>query len=145
MPDFSFQVDVRATPDQVMAAYVDFSDRRPEIWPNLTARLYKVHDLGPATADVTEGTAVLGLVAWERVSYTWTDSVVRTVITDGSIYEAGGIADLRVEPRGDGSRITVDFRRRPKTLLGRCVGGMMQLTRGAVIKRTLRQVYGKAT
>lgn len=142
VPKFSFQIDVAATPEAVMAAMVDFSERRPEIWPNLTARLYKVHELGAGTADVTEGTAAPGADVWERVTYEWTDSVVRSVITDGRIFEPGGTFELRVEPRGSGSRVSVDYDRRSRTLLGRCVGGMLQVTRGAPIKRSFQKVYG---
>ena len=68
MSTFSFQLDVCDPPEKVIGAMVDFSERRPEIWPNLTARLYRVHALGPGTAD-----------------YQWTDSVVRGVLNDGRI------------------------------------------------------------
>jgi hypothetical protein len=141
VPKFSFELDVRDPPGQVMGAMVDFSDRRPEIWPNLTARLYRVHELGPGTADVTEGTALPGVDVWERVTYEWTDSVVRSVVTDGKIFRPGGTVTFRAEPHGDGSRISVDYDRRSKTLLGRCLGAMLQLSGGAPIKRSFRQVY----
>jgi hypothetical protein len=143
VPNLSFQLDVRDPPAKVMAAMVDFSERRPEIWPKLTARLYRVHELGPRAADVTEGTALLGVDIWERVAYEWTDSVVRGVITDGRIFEPGGTFELRVEPHGAGSRIDIDYDRRSKTVLGRCLGAMLQLSGGAPIKQSFRQVYGK--
>ncbi|MFD1148332.1 hypothetical protein [Saccharothrix hoggarensis] len=145
MPKFTFQLDVRDPPAKVIGAMVDFSERRPAIWPNLAPHLYRVHALGAGTADVTEGSAFLGLEVWERVTYEWTDSVVHSVITDGTIFEPGGMFDFRVEPHGDGSRISVDYHRRSKTLLGRCAGAMLQLTRGAPIKRSFREVYGKRT
>lgn len=143
MPKFSFQLDVDDPPEKVIGAMVDFSGRRPEIWPNLTARLYKVHDVRPPTADVTEGTAFLGLVIWERVTYQWTDSVVRTVITDAKIFEPGGTTEFRVEPHGAGSRISFDYDRRSKTLLGRCLGAALHLSRGAPIRQSWRKVYGR--
>ena len=142
MPKFSFQLDVRDPPARVMDLMLDFSDRRPEIWPNLTARLFRVHALGPGTADVTEGTALPGVDVWERVTYEWTDSVVRMVLTDGRIFEPGGTVETRVEPHGDGSRISVDYHRRSKTVLGRFLGAVFQLSGGAPIKRSFRQVYG---
>ena len=101
-----------------------------------------MHALGPGTADVTEGTAVPGLDVWERLTYEWTDSVVRTVITDGKIWEPGGTFEFRVEPPGDGSRIWNDYDRRPKNRLGRFGGALLQVGNGTVIKRTFRQVYG---
>lgn len=143
VPRFSFQLDVRDPPEKVMGAMVDFSERRPEIWPNLTARLYRVHELGPRTADVTEGTALPGMDIWERVTYDWTDSVVRGVITDGRIFEPGGTFEFRVEPHGAGSRISNDYDRRSKTVLGRFLGALLHVSGGAPIKHTFRQVYGK--
>ena len=89
MPKFSFQLDVRDPPEQVIGAMVDFSERRPEIWPNLTARLFRVHSLCAGGADVTEGTALPGVDVWERVTYEWTDSIVRGVLTDGRIFRPG--------------------------------------------------------
>ena len=143
VPKFSFQLDVRDAPAKVIGAMVDFSERRPEIWPNLTARLYRVHELGPSTADVTEGSALPGVDIWERVTYEWTGSVVRTVVTDGRIFESGGTTEFRVEPHGAGSRISFDYHRRSKTVLGRCLGAMLQITGGAPIKHSWLQVYGK--
>jgi hypothetical protein len=142
VPKFSFQLDVRQPPARVIGAMVDFSERRPQIWPNLTARLYQVHKLGPGIADVTEGTALPGVDIWERVTYEWTDSSVHMVLTDGTIFLPGGTVELRVEPHGDGSRITNHYDRRSKTLLGRCLGALLQLSGGAPIKRSFRQVYG---
>jgi hypothetical protein len=142
VPRFSFQLDVRDPPEQVIGAMVDFSERRPEIWPNLTARLFRVHSLSSRGADVTEGTALPGVDVWERVTYEWTDSVVRGVLTDGRIFKPGGTFELRVESHGDGSRIIQDYDRQSRTLLGRCLGAIFQLSGGAPIKRTFRQVYG---
>jgi len=80
-----------------------------------------------------------------KFTYEWTDSAVHMVVTDGRIFEPGGTVDFRVEPRGDGSRIAVDYDRRSKTFFGRFAGAIMQLTSGAPIKRSFRQVYGKPT
>jgi hypothetical protein len=80
---------------------------------------------------------------WERVTYEWTDSVVRPVVTDGRIFEPGGTFEFRVEQLDGGSRISVDYDRRSKTLLGRCIGAMLQRSGGAPIKRSFQQVYGR--
>src|SRR5436305_9235398 len=89
MPKFTFQLDVRDAPAEVIGKMVDFSERRPKIWPNLTASLFRVHELGTSNADVTEGSGFLGIRVWERCDYEWTDSEVRSVITDGRIFEPG--------------------------------------------------------
>lgn len=41
MPKFACVLDVRDPPEKVIAAMLDFSDRRPEIRPNLSAKIYK--------------------------------------------------------------------------------------------------------
>src|SRR4051812_20205280 len=92
---------------------VDFSERRPEIWRNLTARLYRVHSWGPGNADVTEGTALPGVDVGERVTYEWTDSVVRGVLTEGRIFRPGGTFEFprtarRRQPDHPGLRPGVD-------------------------------------
>ena len=143
MPRFSFQLDVRDPPAKVMEAHLDFSERRPEIWPNLTSRLYEVHEVGDGRADVTEGTAIPGLDIWERCTYEWTDSTIRMVLTEGRIFRRGGTVEMRVEPRGTGSRIHVDYHRRSKTLAGRCVGALFQFSGGAPIKTSLLKVHGR--
>jgi len=105
--------------------------------------LYRVDALRPGTADVTEGTALPGVDVGERGTDERTDSVVRGVLAHARIFQAGGTFEFRVEPHGDGSRSFNDYDRRSKTLLGRCLGAMFQLSGGAPIKRTFRQVYGR--
>ena len=50
---------------------------------------------------------------------------------------------MRVEPRGSGSRIHLDYHRRSKTFVGRTVGALFQLTGGAPIKSSLLKVHGR--
>ena len=42
------------------------SGRRPELWPNLNAKLFEVHSVDGTQADVTEGSSFLGGI-WERL------------------------------------------------------------------------------
>ncbi|MFZ2173898.1 MAG: hypothetical protein WAW17_07660 [Rhodococcus sp. (in: high G+C Gram-positive bacteria)] len=44
MPALLGHPSVPAAPVKVIGAMVDFSDRRPEVWPALTARLYQLHE-----------------------------------------------------------------------------------------------------
>jgi hypothetical protein len=57
--------ETSASPEQVLAAARDFSEHRAEIWPNVEAKRLQVHQRGDTSAEVTEGTMVLG-VFWER-------------------------------------------------------------------------------
>jgi hypothetical protein len=143
MPKFSFVLDVRDPPEKVMAAMIDFSDRRPEIWPNLSAKIYQAHSVGENTADVTEGTDVPGGRVWERVTYEWTDAVVKSAITEGNLFQTGGTFEFRVEPQGSGSRIHFSIDRKAKTFIARLVGVFMQVSIGAPMKRSFYTVYGR--
>ncbi len=145
MPKFSFVLDVRDPSEKVIGAMIDFSDRRPEIWPNLSAKIYRAHSVGESTADVTEGTGIPGGGVWERVTYEWTDAVVKSVITDASMFQAGGTFEFRVEPHGSGSRIHFSIDRKAKTFMARLVGAFMQVSNGAPMKKSFYAVYGKPT
>ena len=46
MPRIEFTVASELPPERIMAAATDFSDRRPDLWPNISRRFYKVHDKG---------------------------------------------------------------------------------------------------
>ena len=59
-----------ASPEQVLAAGYDFSERRARIWGNVKTKRLEVHERGDAWAEVTEGTMVVG-VFWERCRYDW--------------------------------------------------------------------------
>jgi hypothetical protein len=68
-PQFSLRVEVSAetsaSPDRVLIAACDFSERRARIWGNVTVKHLELHERGGTSAEVTEGTMVLG-VFWER-------------------------------------------------------------------------------
>src|ERR1700680_2570810 len=67
VPTIRFELVVAASPDAVMRALTDFSDNRPDAWPNIDHSHFRVHSLGPGWADVTEG----NVLAWERNRYDW--------------------------------------------------------------------------
>ena len=51
-----YEADGAVSAERFIAALTDFSERRPELWPNLDAKYYELHELGDTWADVTEGT-----------------------------------------------------------------------------------------
>jgi len=58
---------------------------------------------------------------------------------------AGGTFEFRVEPHASGSRIHFSIDRKAKTLMGRLVGALMQVSNGAPMKKSCYAVYGKPT
>lgn len=114
MPRITFSVESTLPPDRVLAAATDFTDARPDIWPNISRKYYAVHDRGDDWAEVTEGTQVMGGV-WARERYDWsTPGVVRATVVESNVF-SGGTWEMRVEPSGSGgSTIHVVSHRRPR-------------------------------
>jgi hypothetical protein len=109
----------------VLAAARDFSERRPELWPNVRARHFEVHDEGEDFADVTEGIWITGLF-WERSRYDWTEpGEVRATVTDSNAIQPGSTFGLRALPSGGGSDVEMTlfrtFRKGPKGRIGSAI------------------------
>jgi hypothetical protein len=71
------------TPEQFIAGLTDFGPGRKELFGNSDDGYLKVHDQGPTSADVTEGSGGV----WERLQYDWSDPnrvVMKT--TDSNIW-----------------------------------------------------------
>lgn len=95
----------RASPERVIRAYTDFSDRRLEIWRDtLKAENYAVHDSGDSWAVVREGSLKAGPV----LRYEWTEpNKVRWSVLESTICERG-TGELYVRPaRTGGSHVEI--------------------------------------
>ena len=46
MAKITIAVDSTAEPKQVLDALLDFSERRPDVWPGLSRDLYEVYSVG---------------------------------------------------------------------------------------------------
>ncbi len=123
----------------VLRALTDFSPRRPELWPNLSPRFYQVHSLGESEAEVTEGSAVFGGV-WERARYDWSEpGVVLIEVEDSNAFAPGSWWRYQVEPVGSGSRVRLQFDRRPKNLKGQVLSLLFVLAGRRVFTRSLEE------
>jgi hypothetical protein len=100
-----FDLETRASPDQVRRALTDFSDRRLRTWHRtLDPKTYEVLDQGEQWAVARESTA--GSPAWTVARYDWSDpDVVRWRVTESS-YGGGGDGFVRITPR-EGGRSSV--------------------------------------
>ncbi len=129
MAKIHYEADGAVSADRFIAALTDFSERRPELWPNLDTKFYKLHELGDKWAEVTEGTDVLGGV-WAREHYDWSQpGLVRLRLVEAVDFRPGTEIDYRVTSRPDGGcHVAVDFQRIATSLRGRFVGAVVQLT-----------------
>jgi len=116
----TIQVDAHTplSPQRVLEAARDFSERRADVWPNVRKRHITVHASGEDFAEVTEGTWVVGLF-WERNRYDWSrPGTVKATVIDSSIFEPGSTCELRATARDGGSQVQLilhrGFRSGPK-------------------------------
>jgi hypothetical protein len=125
-------------PDEVLAALVDFSERRSSIWIETShPAVYRVHAVGPDWADVTEGIPS----AWSRERYDWsTPDLVTLSQLAGNLVDSMGSIRYRITALDDGgSRITCDRERHYRgDMNSRLRGTLMQLAGGPILRRQFR-------
>ena len=113
MARIEFNLTSALPPERILAAATDFSEARPDLWPAISRRYYKVHDQGEGWCDCTEGSDVAGGI-WAREHYEWSGNTVTATVRESNIFK-GGTWQLRVDPAPDGGcTITVVNDRRPK-------------------------------
>jgi len=69
MATLHFHQTTTSTPEQFLAALIDFGPGRSKIFGNSADGYLKVHHRGHTDADVTEGSGGV----WERLHYDWSD------------------------------------------------------------------------
>ena len=109
MPTVHVLLDSTASPEQVLGAARDFTDRRAELWRDVYIEHMTIHERGETWADVTEGNRwPVGLV-WERLRYDWSKpEVLKGVVVESNIFKAGSTWEIRATPADDrGSRVEV--------------------------------------
>ena len=108
-------VQTSVAPAHVLAAARDFSDRRAEVFPAVSVDRLVVHQLGDASADATEATAIGPFGAnWERCHYDWSrpDSV-KAPVTDSNVYTVPGSSwEIKALPSDGGSRVEMIWERK---------------------------------
>lgn len=138
MAELTFTVPAPVPPVAVVRALTDFSDRRPEIWPQLDPEIYEVFELGPTRAVVREGQRAPRLWALEQYDWSTPDTVTWTVL-ESDFCTPGSFMSARTEPDGaGGSSVHVVWDRRGVGLKGRSVVALMRLTSGRPLAASYR-------
>jgi hypothetical protein len=124
-----------STPEQLLAALIDFGPGRSKLFGNSADEYLKVHNRGTSDADVTEGSGGI----WERLRYDWSDRsrvVMKTI--DSNIWggRSGHIYTFSRRPDGttDVDAVVV---REGKNLKGRALGLLL----GTVGQRFLKKAF----
>src|SRR5438270_12178444 len=102
MPTIHFTQTTTSTPEQFVAGLTDFGPGRQELFVNSADGYLKVHDHGPASADVTEGSRGI----WERLQYDWSDPgrVVMTT-TDSNAWGGASGHTYTLTRQSDGTTV----------------------------------------
>ena len=144
MAKIHYEADGEVPAERFIAALTDFSERRPELWPNLDAKFFRLIELGDTWAEVKEGTDVLGGV-WGRERYDWSEpGRVTLTLLESPDFRPGTIIDYHVTDRPDGGcHVAVDFQRIAASPRGRFVGAVVQLTGVGRFSKDLRETLSR--
>jgi hypothetical protein len=142
MPTTRFTVHTSMSQTEVLSLLTDFGPDRAKHWPNVDDAHFKVHELGPDWAEVTEGTAM----GWERERYKW-DAAAGTVAidtVDSNLWGPGSGWRYELTPTGGGTDVQVTLTRVPKSWRGRAVGALIPIVGARVLGTQFQSVLRKA-
>jgi hypothetical protein len=136
-----FDLETAASPEKVRTALIDFSERRPQLWPGIEPSLYEVYSVGETTADVREGNKVPGGKVWAREHYDWSDPhTVRWTVQESNFSSPGSYVAATVRPgRDGGSVVHVIWDRTGSTVLGRLICRMIRKSKGKPVAASFKR------
>lgn len=139
MARVEFDLETELNPEEVRAALLDFSDRRPEIWPELDPTAYQVYSVGATSAEIREGSARPKV--WARERYDWSDpDKVRWTVLESNFCKPGSFVEATTTPIREGrTRVHVEWFREPSSFKWRMGLATIVLTRGAPLRSGLRK------
>lgn len=146
MPAVDTTVETTLPPAAVREALLDFSERRPAIWPGLTQSLYEVYSVGDTTAEVKEGTKMPFGAVWAKEHYDWSDPhTVRWTVSESNFCAPGSFVSATLRERaGGGTRVDIHWERTGTSLVGRTACWMIAATKGkpvaASVEKALRRL-----
>jgi hypothetical protein len=110
VPHVVVDLDSDVPAERVLAAATDFSERRPDWWPNISRDFWRLHGQGENWAEATEGSPGV----WARERYEWADDRIVGTTQESNVWQPGGTWTLIAEPRDRGSHVRVVLDRRCK-------------------------------
>lgn len=117
--EFQFAFDTKASPQQVVAAFTDFTERRTKIWEKtLDPEKYEVREVGDTWAIVREGSATPSIWALER--YDWSEpGTVKWTVQESNFCKPGSYVELRIgEAEHGASHVEGSWHRQASGLKG---------------------------
>jgi len=142
MAKFNVGLDTAATPEQARDALIDFTDRRPDIWPGLSRDAYEVYEVGETSAVIREGNARPKV--WARERYDWSaPGVVRWEVLESNFCNPGSYVQATISPQGPGSHVEIEWNRTPSTFAGRLMIMMMKVAGPKILRSYVRKSLDK--
>ncbi len=137
-----FELTTEASPEQVLRALTDFTERRPEIWhKSLDPKTYEVRERGDTWAVARESTA--GSPFWVVSRYEWSDPAVLTWTLVETSWGGGGTGEVRISPAaGGGSRLLVEWGYTGATRTRHKIG--LSLIQRAPMRRMIARSWARA-
>jgi hypothetical protein len=142
MPTTQFTVHTSLSPSDVMGLFTDFGPDRASRWPSIDDAHFKVHDVGPDWAEVTEGNAM----GWERERYAWNADAGTVAIDtlESNLLGPGSGWRYELRPAAEGTDVQVTLTRVPKSLRGRLIGALIPIVGARTLGRQFQSVLRKA-
>ena len=133
-----FDLDTKASPEQVLEAMTDFTDRRTRIWKTLDPRVYEVRERGDTWAVAREGSPRSPY--WVVVRYDWSDpGAVRWTELETNHGDPGdGFMKIDSNELG-GSRLHVEWSTHPVRPRDKVAMFLLHHTMNRVIARMWRR------
>jgi hypothetical protein len=145
MPHVEVDIETTLPPERVREALLDFTERRPDIWPGLERSLFEVYEVGETTADIKEGSKLPGSTIWAREHYDWSDpDTIRWTVVESNFCTPGSrvYATLHATD-GGGTRIHLDWDRTATTWGGRIMVLLIKATNGKPLAMSVEKALRK--
>ena len=142
MPTIHFALTTDLPPDRVLNALIDFSDRRPVVWPNIDEAHFRVHGQGANWADVTEG----NVLAWERNRYQWNAAAGEVTVTavESDTWAPGSQWRYRLVPAASGGTdVQVTVVRTGRGPRGLLIGALITWFGGRMLRSDMERVLAR--
>ena len=144
MPTITITLESSLRPEAVLAAAVDFSERRSQVFPAVEREHFVLHSENREGADVTEGTGTGIGISWERCRYDWSQpGRVTATVTGSNVYAVPSAWEITATPTPSGSRVEMSwvrrFRHSPRGLL---FGTAFRVMGRPLFRRYAKQILG---
>lgn len=145
MPKIELDLESSLPPERVLAALLDFSPKRPEIWPGIDPSQYEVYSVGETEAEIKEGSRLPWTTIWAKEHYDWsTPGTVTWTVRESNFCAPGSSVSATVTPTGQGgSHIHIVWDRTPTSFAGRVGIGLITLTKGKPVVASVKKALDK--